>query len=253
METPSKKTKMACKAGKDACFNSVKSKKSLKRHVQCQLPYCQRSSPKLLDDNSMDTSAGPVARAGLDFVDHDPEAWYDYHQTKEDMDRTVYSTAPKLEEGAYPLNSEKRRIFDIIVQFFAYWSDEVVETRAIDTVTQLLIKHSRSVQRNESNYIEITMSALNILHRLDQLHLQTLLELINDFIVNVRRKKADRLFDWDCLIICFTVAHELLMTYPHLYNDLVDMLCEVFRSAGDDLDEQGGWNDFMSYSQQFIM
>ena len=97
------------------------------------------------------------------------------------------------------------------------------------------------------------MSAIETLHRLDRLNLQTLLELINDFITNVRRQKRVNLFDWDCLIIIFTVAHDLLMKYPHMYLDLIDMLCELFKLAGNDLAALGGWNKFKSYSTQFFM
>ena len=275
MEPLPKKTKMECEEdfsckAKVACFKTFKSKKGLQRHVKCKHPFCQRPStpPASLGPNnsefmktSTQTQTEPVARAGIDFVDDDPEAWYNYHRMKEEPlnDRTVFSTTPKLDEMSRelscPVNGEqqRKRNLDIIVKFFAHWSDDKVETRAIDSVTQLLIKHSRSVKQNDGNYLAITISAIDILHRMGQLHLQTLLELIYNYIATVRGKKRDHLFDWDCLIIVFTAAHELLMRYPHLYPDLVDMLCEVFNHAGNDLDALGGWNDFKSYSGQFFM
>ena len=148
---------------------------------------------------------------------------------------------------------QMKLISNMIVEFFHYWSDDAVETRAIDRVTQLLIKHSRNLKQNNDNYLAVTMSAIDTLHRLDRLNLQTLLEIINDFITNVRRQKCVNLFDWDCLIIVFTVAHDLLMKYPHMYLDLIDMMCEVFKLAGNDLTALGGWNEFKSYSTQFFM
>ena len=186
------------------------------------------------------------------------EAWYHYHRTKEEMLSDRYLST-KIDEMSQELpceinNRQKLElIYNIIVEFFLYWSDDAVETRAIDRVTQLLIKHSRNLKQDNDNFLAVTMYSLETVHRLDRLNLETLLEIINDFITNVRREKCDNLFDWNCLIIVFTVAHELSMKYPHMYLDLIDMLCEVFYLAGDDLTALGGWNDFKNYSTQLFM
>ena len=234
--------------------------------------YCQSASTSLhppalhepVNNNnnathtSSQTQTEPVARAGIDFVDHDPEARYNYKQMKEEMskDRTVISTSKfdETEEMSCSADSEqqRKRLFDIVVKFFAFWSDDDLGKREIGSVAKLLIKHSRNVIESERNYLAVTMSAIDRLYRVNRLDLTTLLELIDDFIACVRGRQRDNTFDWDCLVIVFTVAHELLMKYPHLYPDLVDMLCEVFHIAGNDLDMLGGWKDFEIYSHRYM-
>ena len=146
-------------------------------------------------------------------------------------------------------------ISNMIAEFFFYWPDDGLEIRAIDEATKLLIKHSRNVKQNNDNDLEDTMSEFERLHRLGCLNLHTLHEVINDFFRNVKLEKCDNLFDWDCLIIIFTVARELSIKYPHLYPhlDLIDMLCGAFYLAGNDSTVFGCWNNFKSYSTQFLM
>ena len=143
---------------------------------------------------------------------------------------------------------EKNRIRSIITDFFAYWADDKVETRMIDTVTQLLIKHSISAKEKDANYLTAAMSVFDSLYATDQLNLDTMIRIMNDYITNVRREVRNQIFGWECLIIVFTMGHDLLMKFPHLYLDIVDMLFEVFYLAGDDFEALGGWDNFIHYS-----
>ena len=91
------------------------------------------------------------------------------------------------------------------------------------------------------------------MYQMDQLHChqRTLFNLSNKFYANV--KKQEGLFEWDSLVIAFTMGHNLLMKYPHLHPDIVEMLLEVFNLASDDLTKLGGWGDFIEYSKLYYV
>lgn len=285
MEPLVKKCKMnsedvfACKE-EEACSKTYKSKRSLKRHVNCKHHiYSQRppfssfmstssSTPQpsallepAMDESTSSTAAPkptqPVARVGIDIVDHDSGSWHQYHQMKEEMlDDDEYPTTASHEELTEILElpctvdneQQMERITNMIIEFFTYWTDNKFETRNIDTIAQLLIKHTRTVKQNDGNYLAAVMSPFDMLHQTDRLDLEMMYKIISAFIINVKQQDEHNIFGWNCLVIVFTMAHELLMKFPHLYIDLVDMLCEVFNLAGNDFVELGGWKDFINYS-----
>ena len=259
------------------CFKAYKSRKSLKRHVRRKHSKSQRPStpipPALLNAPSRESTASEwsthVSRDHepemnyqhqiqdkyivLDEYsaehDHEPEMKYQHQIKDKYIALDEYSTEP---ERTVSESRERNRIHSIIIDFFDYWDDARLETRMIDNIALLLIKHSRIANKNDANYLAATNAYSDMLYQTNSLHLQTMYKLIENFIVNVKRGKRDGLFDWNSLVISFTMAHNLLMKYPHLHPDIVNMMLEVFHLAGNDLIMLGGWDDFMIYSKQYF-
>ena len=236
-----------------SCIKKYKSKKSLSRHVKCKHPIRQRPSTPLPSDTS--TTSESSARAKYSAINHNSEI--ENQQQIKDEYNTIdeYFTEPERTVSVSPYTSsnelKNNHFRSIINDFFAYWHDAKVETRMIEAIAIMLIKHSRIAKRNDENYLAVASAYFDTMHHTDSLHQQTLCDLMNNFIANAQQGKRDGLFDWDCLVIAFTMAHNLLMKYPHLYPDIVDMLLEVFHLAGDDLTKLGGWNNFSEYSKQY--
>ena len=245
MESPANKTQMPelhiCK--KDPCFKKYRSKKSLKRHAKRKHPISQSPStpiqPPLLNAQS------------------DPEMKYQKEQQLNDDSITIdaHSSEPERTVSELPYTvgegQEKNRIRRMIIDdFFTYWDDARVEMRMIDNRTLLLIKHSRIASQNDNNYLAFINAYTDMLYQADMFHLQKMYKLMYDFIENVKREK--RYFDWDCLVIAFTIAHDMLMKWPHFYPDIVDMMLETMMLADNDLSMLGGWDNFMLYSRQYF-
>lgn len=222
-----------------SCIKKYRSKRSLWRHVKSKHPIGQLASTPLPSNAS--TASESSARATNGFSDRDPEMKY-YAKSE----RTVSESSHTIDNEL-----EKNRLRDIIKDFFTYWNDAEAENRFIDAIALLLIKHSRIAKQNDANYLAATDAYSDMMYRMDQLPLRTLFNLLNNFYANVH--KQDGLFNWNCLVIAFTMAHNLLMKYPHLYPDIFDMLLEVFNLAGDDLKKMGGWSGFMEYSKQYYV
>ena len=148
---------------------------------------------------------------------------------------------------------DQARNDSIIKDFFAYYNDicmdDDVDIYSLDLIALFLIKHSKIAIKNDANYFAVTSSLYGMVCIMDGLQPQTLYDIVNSFYYYVRKAG---LFDWDCLIIAFTIAHDLLMKYPHLKQDIVNMLHEVFYLAGNDLTKSGGWNNFIQYSEKFF-
>lgn len=259
------------------CFKTYKSRKSLKRHVRRKHSKSQRPStpipPALLNAPSRESTASEWSTQVshdrepemnyqhqiqdkyivLDEYsaehDHEPEMKYQHQIKDKYIALDEYSTEP---ERTVSESRERNRIHSIIIDFFDYWDDARLETRMIDNIALLLIKHSRIANKNDANYLAATNAYSDMLYQTNSLHLQTMYKLIENFIVNVKRGKRDGLFDWNSLVISFTMAHNLLMKYPHLHPDIVNMMLEVFHLAGNDLIMLGGWDDFMIYSKQYF-
>ena len=242
MESPTNKMCKLYLCNKEAsCFKKYKSKKSLRRHVKSKHPISKRPSTPLPSNAS--TASEQSARVKNGFFDGDPETKY-----SAESERTV-------SDSPYTSNTEleKNRFRTIINDFFTYWNDDEMEMRLIDTIVILLIKHSRIAKQNDANYLAATDAYADTMYQMDQLHChqRTLFNISNKFYANVRKQEG--LFEWDSLVIAFTMGHNLLMKYPHLHPDIVDMLLEVFNLASDDLTKLGGWGDFIEYSKQYYI
>ena len=244
----------------DNCSKKFGSQRSLLRHVkkkhlpsqpaesiqQANQPAVRRIIPILLTPTNASTLSQeaitpttPSKRASYDFLDHEQHS--DDQLNRGDVANDEYEKSGDVRD--------KNQNCTIIKDFLAYWNDPDVEIRSLDLIALFLIKHSRIGKQNDANYLAVTSAYSNMMYQTNQLHLRTLFNLSNNFYVNIR--KQDGLFDWDCLVIAFTMAHDLLMDYPHLYPDIVDMLLEVLNLAGDDLTTLGGWNNFIKYSEKF--
>ena len=245
----------------DNCSKKFGSQRSLVRHVrkkhlpsqlaesiqQVKQPAVRRIIPLLLTpanastlSQEASTQTTPSVRAGYDFLDHEQHS--DDELNRGDVTNDEYEKSGEVRD--------KNRNYSIVKDFLAYWNDVDVEIRSLDLIALFLIQHSRIVKEKDANYLATTSAYSNMMYATNQLHLQTLFNLSNNFYVNIR--KHNGLFDWNCLVIAFTMAHELLMDYPHLYPDIVDMLLEVLNLAGDDLTKLGGWNNFVKYSEKFF-
>jgi len=232
-----------------SCTKKYKSKKSLSRHVKGKHLIRQSPSTPLLCDAS--TTSESSAHAKSSAINHNSEI--ENQPQINDITIDEHSTEPERTVSATPYTSnnelKKNRFYNIINDFFAYWHDAKVETRMIEAAAIMLIKHSRIAKRNDDLYLAITSAHFDLLHYTGRLHQQTLCDLMNNFIANAQQ--INGIFDWNCLVIAFTMAHNLLMKYPHLYPDIVEMLLEVFNLAGDDLTKLGGWDNFSEYSKQY--
>ena len=244
----------------DSCAKIYGSQRSLTRHVRKKHQISQPAGsiqqtsgpaawilPALLTPSNASTQipeaitpATPSKRAGHDFV---------REANSKENDVLNRSDVADSEDTISGDVRDKNRSYSIIKDFLAYWNDPDVEIRSLDLIALFLIQHSRIGKQNDANYLAVTSAYSNMMYQTNQLHLRTLFNLSNNFYVNIR--KQDGLFDWDCLVIAFTMAHDLLMDYPHLYPDIVDMLLEVLNLAGDDLTTLGGWNNFIKYSEKF--
>lgn len=120
----------------------------------------------------------------------------------------------------------------------------------IDANALMLLMHSRNCARSDSTYLAATMATFNVMYRENRLHLRTLCDVTEEYVYNVR--EANGIFEWDSLVILFTMCYSLLLKFPHLYSDLVDMLTELFQLVETDLNELGGWEDFIEYSNYFL-
>ena len=245
-----------------SCIKKYKSKKSLSRHVKCKHQIRQGPSTPLPSDTSTtpllsdtSTTSESSARAKSSAINHNSEIENQRQMNDEYITIDEYSAEPERTLSVSPYTSsnelKKNRFHSIINDFFAYWHDEKVETQMIEAVAIMLIKHSRIAKQNDENYLAVTSAYFDSMYDTYSLHQQTLCNLMNNFIANAQQGKRDGLFDWNCLVIAFTMAHNLLMKYPHLYPDIVDMLLEVFNLAGDDLTKLGGWDNFSEYSKQY--
>jgi hypothetical protein len=143
---------------------------------------------------------------------------------------------------------DQARNDSIIKDFLAYYNENNVDIHSLDLIALFLIKHSKIAKKNDANYFAATSSLYGMLCIMDGLQPQTLYDIVTSYYYYVRKAG---LFDWDCLIIAFTIAHNLLMSYPHLKQEIVNMLHEVFYFAGNDLAKSGGWNNFIKYSEKF--
>ncbi len=144
---------------------------------------------------------------------------------------------------------DETRNDSIIKDFLAFYNENDVDIYSLDLIALFLIKHSKIAKKNDANYFAATSSLYGMVCIMDGLQTQTLYDIVTSYYWYVRKAG---LFDWDCLIIAFTMAHNLLMKYPHLKQEIVEMLHEVFYLAGNDLTVSGGWNNFLKYSEKFI-
>jgi len=140
---------------------------------------------------------------------------------------------------------DENRLRNIIRDFFAYYNNPKAETRAMDVVALLLIKHSRRCQESDKELLASVMKDYDLLARVDQLYLKTLNEMMEEFC-QVERENYGY-FTWNSLVAVFTAAHCVLMKYPHLYIDISDMLCHICLASATDLQQLGGgWNNFIA-------
>ena len=233
MGTPAKKIRMEtdyfCCREEATCLKKYRHKKGLAQHVKRK--HLQKSSTPLPPANAYETAVEPHTII--------EEQQYD----KPDQ----YPSNPDYMGHDF---QDKNHIRSIITEFFTYWNDSKAECRMIDTNALMLIKHSRNCKHHDTCYLAASIAAFNVMHQENRLHLRTLCDVIEEYVYTVR--EANRIFGWDSLVVLFTMAHSLLMKFPHLYPDLVDTLAELFQLINADLNELGGWDDFMDYSKYFI-
>jgi hypothetical protein len=260
METPAMKARIFACHKEATCSKMYTSKKVLRRHEKrkhqqhpstpfsATLRNASTTHPTAVRDASTthptvvrDASYNETSRISppRDIIDYEPVQLQQFKEEYVTVDE--YSTNPDEELR------EESHYRNIITNFFAYWTNARAEAQMIDTNALMLIHHLRCCKERDILYLATVMASFDVLAQDDLLRPQTLCDITRMFVKNVRREKQDGLFDWNCLVIFFTTTHNLLMKFPHLYPDLVEILCELFHLVGADLKKLGGWNDFMEY------
>ena len=233
-----------CRDGDEPCSKKYRSQRSLVRHVRTKHQTSEPAallSPTNASTQSYEpfTAMSATKRAGYDFLDGERD-WEKGLLNRTDVADNEYRKSGDVQD--------QDRNYTIIKDYLTFCNDAVVEIHSLDLIALFLIKHSRIAKQNDANYLAATTAYADMLYTMNAHELQKLFNLSGNFYRNARK---DGLFDWDCLVIAFTMAHNLLMKYPHLYPDIVDMLLDIFNLAGDDLTKLGGWNNFLKYSEKF--
>ena len=254
-----------CREG-DTCSNKYRSRRSLTRHVRRKHQTGQPAAsiqqtgqpaasipPALLTPIKASTPSylaiAPTStskRVGHDIIDRrDPD-----NDSEEERELNRSDVVDNEYKNLGDVRDQNRNS-SIIKDFLTYWNDGMVETRMLDMIALFLIKHSRIAKKEDVNYLSAIGVTFAVIYEAGNLHLETLCKISIDFIDNLKRYNGTHYyFDWDCLVIVFTMFHDLLMRYPHLYPDIVSAMLEVFNIAGHDLTRLGGWNNFIKYSDK---
>ena len=240
-------------------YSQPNAERIMDSHPLRHVPPPSRSVPL----PSVDTPLRPSSkRASYDIVDRERDceeelqpsskcARYDFVDRERDCEEERVNSSD-VADNEYRKTGDVKdqaRNDTIIKDFLAYYNENDVDIYSLDLIALFLIKHSKIAKKNDANYFAATSSLYGMVCIMDGLQMQTLYDIVTSYYWYVR---TAGLFNWDCLIIAFTMAHNLLMKYPHLKQEIVEMLHEVFYLAGNDLTVSGGWNNFLKYSEKFI-
>ena len=260
MESPAKIMFKLYPCNKEAsCSKKYKSKKSLSRHIKREHPISKRPSTPLPSNASTDSEPSARMRSigERQSIPHPSNAPTDnkpsariqngfFGRKVEMAAKSETTSSDSSHATSYNDSIEKHLFYRIIDDFLTYWNDDDIEMKLrMDPIAILLIKHSRIAKRNDANYLALA-SAFS-----DTIYHGTLFNLANKFYKNV--KEEYEYFNWDSLIIAFTIGHNSLIKHPHMRQDVVDMLLEVFNLASDDFSKLGGWPNFIEYSNRYYM
>ena len=252
---------------REGCFKKYRSRRSLTRHVRRKHQTRQPAAsirqtgqpaasipPALLTPTMASTlsyeaiaATSTSKRVGHDIVDRE--------QDSDSREEGELNRSDAVDNDEYMTSGDVRdqnRNRSIVKDFLTYWNDGMVETRTLDMIALFLIKHSRIAMEEDVNYMSAIGVTFDAIYKAGNLDQDTLFKISIDFIDKLKRYNGTHYyFDWDCLVIVFTMYHDLLMRYPHLYPDIVSAMLEVFNIAGHDLAGLGGWKNFIQYSKKF--
>ena len=142
-------------------------------------------------------------------------------------------------------NQELRECNLIVTQFLDYCMHrKPVEDSEVSGIVQLLIDETSNAWEVDANYYISLGQVFMLLHEQDAANGALLLKFVDQLVCSIHRDHQSR-FDYNWVIVMFTLARELARTLPDFQDPVGSMLCYLLYRVGSDLRQAGGWRGFM--------
>ena len=142
-------------------------------------------------------------------------------------------------------NQELKECNLIVDQFLAnVIHGKPVEQSDLSSIVQLLIDETSNAREVDANYYISLGQVFMLLHEQDAASGALLLKFVDQLVCSIHRDHQSR-FDYNWVIVMFTLARELARTLPDFQDPVGSMLCYLLYRVGSDLRQAGGWRGFM--------
>ena len=147
--------------------------------------------------------------------------------------------------GIASANQELKECNLIVDQFLAnVIHGKPVEQSDLSSIVQLLIDETSNAWEVDANYYISLGQVFMLLHEQDAASGALLLKFVDQLAGSIHRDHQSR-FDYNWVIVMFTLGRELVRTLPNFQDPVTAMLCYLLYRAGNDLKTLGGWRGFL--------
>ena len=166
----------------------------------------------------------------------------------DNLNRHIESKHKQEEEGEAAViasaNQELKECNLIVDQFLVnVIHGKPVEQSDLSSIVQLLIDETSNAREVDANYYISLGQVFMLLHEQDAASGALLLKFVDQLAGSI--KFMQNRFDYNWVIVMFTLGRELVRTLPNFQDPVTAMLCYLLYRAGNDLKTLGGWRGFL--------